>query len=360
MENGIIIYGMMQAEAQRATRVARITSLTPSVGSAVNMTERIGSFNGTGSPITWNATTCGPVEAFDSAKLPFQWISGLPVLQNLKPISHFENVSTLEVAHVVDDLAGPLWLYAAPGSGTWWRPGRRLVARNVVDAVLRFNTLETVVSHFVRKSTSRGFATTRDHAIRWRTAFRNASWETILLGAAANHGCYGLFAMPIKLFSGLAPMPTAWHGSFLNRWRMFMHKNQTYDSMILVEQMNLWPRPQDRERRQFAEAGTVVEECRRNLPNPRVHRIPELVDFRFPGPSTTALMKSAAVSADPDGKRNCVISDGTVASGCTYCSPERLVLCRCQRLHVKRDARRKCCMAGMGQVQRSVSQIRLT
>ena len=306
-----------------------------------------------------NATTCGPVQAFDESRLPFQWLPGLPVPDRGESMEFYKQAERLEVVHMHDGVVGPLWLYGAVGSGTWWRPERRLVVRNVVDAVLRFNSLETVVAHFLRKERSKGFATTRDHTKRWRAAFHNASWQTILTGAAENRDCYGLFSMAVKLFMGLPPLPTAWHGTFMHRWRQVMRTNHSLDSMIFVEAMNLWPRPLDSERRQFAEAVEVVEECRNGKQRARLHHVPEMIDFRYLGPSATKLLTSATVSSDAEGKQSCKIGDAATAYDCSHCSPERYVLCRCAKLHSRRELRHRCCSAGMEQVRRGAKQIQL-
>ena len=42
---------------------------------------------------------------------------------------------------------GPLWLYAAPGSGVWLEPGRRMVAPNLVSAILRVRSMGEVLAH---------------------------------------------------------------------------------------------------------------------------------------------------------------------------------------------------------------------
>ena len=134
-----------------------------------------------------------------------------------------------------------------------------------------------------------------------------------------------------------------------------MLKNQSIDSMIFVEAMHLWPRPLDTKHRQFVEAEAAVEECRQGRQHARVHRVPEIVDFRFPGPSVAKLLNSATVSADADGKLGCSIGDAATASVCSHCSPERHVLCRCAQQLTRRDRLQRCCKAGMEQLRRKAA-----
>ena len=54
---------------------------------------------------------------------------------------------SLQVMHLADFWPGPVWLYAAPGSGVWWTAGRHVVARNLVAALLHFKPLSEVVAH---------------------------------------------------------------------------------------------------------------------------------------------------------------------------------------------------------------------
>ena len=72
-------------------------------------------------------------------------------------------------------------------------------------------------------------------AMRWRAAFGEASWETIIRQAAVGHPCYGLISMAAgELFGHLLPLRNA--KALLNRG---------VDSVILAEQMQLRPRPED-------------------------------------------------------------------------------------------------------------------
>ena len=131
-----------------------------------------------------------------------------------------------------------------------------------------------------------------------------------------------------------------------------MLKNRTIDSMIFVEAMHLWPRPNDTTSQQFVEAEAVVEGCRQGRQHARVHHVPEMVDFRFAGPSVAKLLNSATVSADADGNRGCCVGDVATASVCSHCSPERHVLCRCAQLSARREMMHRCCTAGMEQIRR--------
>ena len=134
-----------------------------------------------------------------------------------------------------------------------------------------------------------------------------------------------------------------------------MQNNQTLDSMIFVEAMHLWPRPNDTTSRQFVEAEALVEECRQGRQHARVHSVPEMVDFRFTGPSVAKLLNSSTVSADAEGKRGCSVVDIPTASVCSYCSPEGHVLCRCTQLSTRREMMHRCCIAGMEQLRRKAA-----
>ena len=332
--------------------------------------------------------TCGALRAFDRSRLPFQWLPGLPVAP-AQPLSFYENAMRIEIMHTHDRMPGPLWLYGAAGSGTWWQPGRRLVVRNAIDAILRYNSLEKFVFKMEEKVNSKGFRTVREHALRWRSAFRNTSWETIITRAAAGEQCYSLFAMAIRLFSGhsaksgwLAPMPGGWAAGSLETWRNYVQRNMSLDSIIFAEQVHLYPRPNDRNTKQFPNIEQIVDSCFKGEPLPQLHYIPEMVDFRWGGPSATNLMRSDAVSADAEGKRRCAIHNATIAASCTSCSAEAAVLCGCSFTwpakqdnyvppavdtaikltrttsmllsahHYTTKALQKCCVSGMNQLER--------
>ena len=95
------------------------------------------------------------------------------------PEAHYRTAPRLEVSHTFDWTPGPLWLYAAPGSGVWWDPGRRAIARNMVDAAVRWHGVAKVAAAL------RAQAPTNPDYPHWHAAFIGLSWEAVVLGAAA-------------------------------------------------------------------------------------------------------------------------------------------------------------------------------
>ena len=76
------------------------------------------------------------------------------------PSDHYRSSPRIEVMPLADNEPDPLWLCAAPGSGVWWDPGRRLVAPNLISAILKYRPMEVVVEH-LRYSASRRAANSR-------------------------------------------------------------------------------------------------------------------------------------------------------------------------------------------------------
>ena len=258
--------------------------------------------------------------------------------------------------------------------------------RNAIDAILRYNSLEKFVFKMEEKVNSKGFRTVREHALRWRSAFRNTSWETIITRAAAGEQCYSLFAMAIRLFSGhssksgwLAPMPGGWAAGSLETWRNYVQRNMSLDSIIFAEQVHLYPRPNDRNTKQFADIEQIVESLKGS-------RCRSRTTFQRWSTSDGEVERdefdaSDAVSADAEGKRRCAIHNATIAASCTSCSAEALCfaaapspgrrskitmfapavdtaikLTRTTSMlgahHYTTKALQKCCVSGMNQLER--------
>ena len=313
-------------------------------------------------------SACGSEAAFDRDRLPFHWLPGFPVPAP-RPIDFYATASRLEVSHTRPAAnskglpsQGLLRLYGAVGSGVWWNPGRRLVARNIVDFVLKRNELSAVVRHFELKfKHNTKFRAAREHVRRWQVAYRNDSWETILTGAAEGRDCYPLFATPFNLFFGLKGMPES--GSALSSWRRNM--SHSLDSLILVEQSQFWPRPADQNgAKPFADAIKIVDACRQGRHHSRQHYVPEIFDFRHAEP--LALIRSDDVSPKGDGMGRCRVGDEKTATLCTSCNVEGYVLCKCASIF-KEAARsnetvtskvglRHCCATGMAHVRRRQRQ----
>jgi hypothetical protein len=82
---------------------------------------------------------------------------------------------------IADYWPGPVWLYHAPGSGVWWDPGRRVVARNLIDGILRFHNLSVVVAHIERVGNGDRRLNRYRAYVQWRAAFGGTwgpSWAT--------------------------------------------------------------------------------------------------------------------------------------------------------------------------------------
>ena len=231
--------------APHATPFAAGRALAPAVGA-------VGAATGAAAERA-ASTACGEVEAFNNQALPYRWLPGLPVRP--MPTATLLNASRLEVMHLSDGWDGPLWLYAAPGSGVWWRPGRRLVARNLVAAVLALHPMDRVVRHLdslmvppvsargeargsarrVEELVRRGLLEKKTslmmEALKWRAAFGgvHVPWETILRAAADGRDGYVLLAMAGMLFADLLTPPFPSHGGRSGA-------GSGYDSIVLLEQ----------------------------------------------------------------------------------------------------------------------------
>ena len=204
---------------------------------------------------------CPAAEHFDNARLPYRWVPGLEVRR--LPETFYHTAPWIEVSHTFDWTPGPLWLYAAPGSGTWWNPGSRVVTRNMVSAVLLWRSPEQVASAIQAQE--------RDNPdyLHWRLAYGETPWLEVLRRAAAGEPPFDLFAMAGEL---LAPLLTPPAG---------------VDSVLLLQQMHYWPRWWDEahDRSRYGYAPRLLLDAARGAGRAstvaaRVHRVPEIVDFR--------------------------------------------------------------------------------
>lgn len=204
---------------------------------------------------------CPAAEHFDNARLPYRWVPGLEVRR--LPEAYYHTAPWIEVSHTFDWTPGPLWLYAAPGSGTWWNPGSRVVSRNMVSAVLLWKPPEQVAAAIQAQE--------RDNPdyLHWRLAYGETPWLEILRRAAAGEPPFDLFAMAGEL---LAPLLTPPAG---------------VDSLLLLQQMHYWPRWWDEahDRSRYGYAPRLLLDGARGAGlassvAARVHRVPEIVDFR--------------------------------------------------------------------------------
>lgn len=294
--------------------------------------------------------SCGPVSAYDVSTLPYRWLPGLPVPQptraggTLRPdavgtllsVEEAHQAERLEVTHLADYWPGPVWLYHAPGSGAWWSPGpRRAVANNLIDAILRFHSMETVVARlkWVEKGDRR---VARFRAwLQWRVAYADYSWEQVLQGAAQGNITFAPFASAGELLGAL----------------LTEQPPKDIDSLILVGQMHFWPRGPGWALGDEGYAPTMVAPCAGDRREGRTHVVPELVDFRAMrenkrGKHGTAWRASrdipralySSMTADREGRRSC--APGIAGNLCTSCSPSALAqtLCECALVPARDDS----------------------
>ena len=72
-----------------------------------------------------------------------------------------------------------MWLYGAPGSGVWYDPGNRLVAPNLVTAILRVRPMQAVLDHLEAiRVGDRRLSLYRAY-VQWRAAFADTPWEEV-------------------------------------------------------------------------------------------------------------------------------------------------------------------------------------
>jgi hypothetical protein len=227
------------------------------------------------SPPASEGLTCGPTSAFDVRSLPYRWLPGLPYPRSTLKEGQTAGRRRFEVMHIADYWPGPMWLYHAPGSGVWWDPGPRvIVARNLVDAVLKFKTMKEIIDHlnWVERGDRR---VERFRAwVNWRVAYGRTPWETVLEGAAAGNTSYTPFASAGALLGMLLTEdpPT------------------TVDSIILREQSHFWPRGSGWPTGDQWFASSMVSACNSDgtsgtaradgRPWGREYHIPEMVDLR--------------------------------------------------------------------------------
>ena len=212
--------------------------------------------------------SCAPVEFFDNAQLPYRWLPGLPLRE---PPSNRElrSAPRIEVMHLADMWPGPVWMYAAPGSGVWWDPGRRVVAVNLVDAILKFHPMRTVLDHLSRiRNGDRRFAQYRNY-VQWHAAFgNNVSWERVLTLAASGEEPYSFVSAAGELLSALLVRDE--------------HRPTGVDSIILLRQMHYWPRGRGWGSADDNFAPTMVAPCAADAAavGRRVRYVTEIIDYR--------------------------------------------------------------------------------
>ena len=131
---------------------------------------------------------CGPLESFDIRRLPYRWLPGLPPpragVRELLLFDEALHAQRFEVMHIADYWPGLLRLGIILQVQRVVEPGRRVVARNLVDVILKFNNMSTVVHHLERPVGIAGsIATEPICSGASHLAERMARRETILEGA---------------------------------------------------------------------------------------------------------------------------------------------------------------------------------
>ena len=316
-------------------------------------------------------------DAFDVAALPYRWLPGLPVVVHS---ADYYGAGRFEVMHMSDHYPGPIWLYAAPGSGVWLEPGRRLVAPNLVAAILRVRSMREVLAHIRSIEVGDRRLSLYRAYVQWRAAFADHSWEEIVRRAAADEHPFSLFAMAGKF---IAPLLTD-------------APPKGVDTVVLSHQTHLWPRGATWPTADDAYAPAAVQPCaaadgvsrqRERLGisgdggggggdgggggggggssggggrgkgagvgdgGARLHVVPEIIDFRA---ARAAKRKRAGVPyyadaelpeafwrnvyASATGERRCN-HNAPSAGVCTSCSAAIAALCECA-LAVQAGARR--------------------
>ena len=288
--------------------------------------------------------------------MPFMWLPGLPVPLEPMATDYYETSARIEILHTAEEYkAGHqgLWLYAAPGSGVWWDPGRRLVKKNSIDAVVHFNSLEEVVARYKQIETNL-VSPAASHVKRWKLALGNHSWEYTVQMAANGTECFGLLAMVTQFLVHLKPLTSGLSGTQQGSWATEMRtglQKEGIDSLIMTAQSHYWPR-HEAARSQFHNAGDLVAQCRAGVRHPLLRKVPEIIDFRHVGPGAESLLrKSAAASAD--GSQPCAIA--ATAMSCTSCTHAGHVLCECDASKQKASEKHRCCLDGGDQHNKSSS-----
>ena len=136
--------------------------------------------------------------AFNTTELPYHWLPGLPLVYASNRLRYYQAQARVEVTSLADaSLASRRfpWLYGSPGSGVWWDPGRSLVVRDLLDAVLRWNSRDVLLAHLERTRETRftmwSLVGEKLHWLHERKArsraARNASWAELLWGDMGRH-----------------------------------------------------------------------------------------------------------------------------------------------------------------------------
>ena len=266
-------------------------------------------------PILFNGTAVSCRErVFDNAQLPFRWLPGLPVLRlpDLQLRRCGEPGFRLEVMHVTDYQSGPMWLYSAPKSGVWWDPGRCVIARNLVSAVLRWRPLADVADALRRRRSDPAYP-------QWSAAFGHERWEEVLAGADSGDARYARFAMAGPLLADLLTPP-----------------RDTVDSILMLEQMHLWPRESE-----YSFAPEAISQCgdpppkrreRWGAVRSRLWHVPEIIDLRaVTGRKSSRHERQRQraarfLSSDAAGTQPCELN---ARSPCLSCSADVAALCSC-------------------------------
>jgi hypothetical protein len=186
--------------------------------------------------------TCGALSEFDSLRLPYLWVPGLPLhrLPNEAYHAAVNNDELIEVTHRRDTnqaSARFVWLYAAPGSGVWWNPGRTIVAENVLMLVLRWHTPFELAEHLAAKEKSG-----RHHWVHGskRRKCPRCSWRQVLKADPARPlTCCGEMSPP-NASNGAAGRLRASLALAADAYESLITPPLGLDSAVLIEQKQRW------------------------------------------------------------------------------------------------------------------------
>ena len=299
---------------------------------------------------------------FDVRRLPYRWLPGLAPhrsgVRDLLTVEKATSALRLEVMHIADYWPGPVWLYHAPGSGVWWSPGRRVVARNLVDVILKFNPMDKVVAHLDAVGNGDRRLNRYRAWLQWRVAFGGhdgPSWAAILAGARAGNASFEHFASAGELL-----------GSLITAGDGYIPKD--VDSIILREQTHFWPRGSTWDVPDDGYAPSMVRPCAHEarhsatgeMLHVRTHRVPEIVDLRAQRGNKRTKFGAAwraereiphaffrHVAAEPEREGHGVCMRARAGSLCTSCDADgvgsisRMCMCATMPPPLLRPLRRR-------------------
>ena len=271
---------------------------------------------------------CAAVDAFDSSRLPYLWLPGLPARRLANEAYHAAVAKNelIEVAHRHDENAASrrfTWLYAAPGSGVWWKAGRTTVAENVLEAAVRWHGISAIAAFLDaegRRAGNHGWLHERKKMLCPR-----CSWSSLLRPTAQHpHTCCAADSASTQR-SGSQQFVLEHHNS--SYWRgsvaiaadfiePFLTPPPGIDSVVLVSQRQHW----GGHRFMFPE---IIDF--RAAPASHTSKFDSQKDRRGRGQYSSGLHSN--LFRDKEGHHPCNL--GTLGEECTSCGWFMHALCKC-------------------------------